>query len=335
MISDQAPVFIIAEAGVNHNGDMNLAFKLIDIAKQGGADAIKFQTFKTEEVILENIEKAPYQKVTTGENESQFDMIKKLELTIEDTKKLKNYCSQKGLLFLTTPCDPYSLDLLDELNLPAYKVASADLTNIPFLIKIAKKGKPIILSTGMSFLDEVELALKEIHVHNDRLALLQCTSNYPAKDDEVNLAVMDIYREKFNVIVGYSDHTEGLGAGAYAVARGAKIIEKHFTIDKNMSGPDHRASLEPDELRNYVLEIRRVEKYIGKSDKVPTRAETLTRPSMQKNLVAQDPIRKGDVFTEKNLTAKRTGGRGISPTKYRSLLGQKATRDFLQNEIID
>jgi len=334
-IDSKSPVFIIAEAGVNHNGNINTAKKLIDTAVDAGANAVKFQAFKTENLILTDVEKAQYQKSTTGTSESQYEMLKKLEITKEQNLELVNYCKQKNIIFLTTPFDEESLDDLDELNLPAYKVASTDTTNLLFLKKIAQKGIPIFLSTGMSYLEEVELALKEISKYNQDIILLQCTANYPINDEDANLNVIKTYQDKFDILVGYSDHSVGIGASPYAVPMGAVVVEKHFTLDKDLSGPDHRASLSPTELKDFVSEIRKVEKYLGSKTKQPSKDEEKTRLSLQKSLVALHTINKGEVFTEHNIVAKRTGGKGISPIHYKNIVGKKASKDYSPNEIID
>lgn len=334
-ISNEDPVFIIAEAGVNHNGEISLAMKLIDVAAESGADAVKFQAFKTKNLILDHVQKASYQKLRTGDSENQFEMLKRLEITQQQNQELMNYCLEKKIIFLTTPFDRESLDELDILDLPAYKVASTDTTNLPFLKRIAKKGKPIFLSTGMSYLSEIRMALDEIKVYNQDVILLQCTANYPIKDEEANLNVINTYKEEFNILVGYSDHSTGLGASPYAVPMGACVVEKHFTLDKNSEGPDHSASLSPEELSEYVKEIRKVEKYLGTSEKSPTAAEEKTRLSLQKSLVALLEIKKGDVFTEDNIIAKRTGGKGISPIHYKELMKKKASKNYKPNDIID
>ncbi len=328
------PVFIIAEAGVNHNGELEIAKKLIDTAVNAGANAVKFQAFKTENLILTNVQKAQYQKKTTGAGESQFEMLKKLEITKEQNIELVNYCKRNNIIFLTTPFDEESLDELDILNLPAYKVASTDTTNLLFLKKIAQKGKPIFLSTGMCFLSEVELALKQIHEYNKEVILLQCTANYPIRDDDANLNVLKTYKDEFDILVGYSDHSVGVGASPYAVPMGAVVIEKHFTLDKSLTGPDHKASLSPEELKGFVSEIRKVEKYLGSHIKKPTKDEEKTRLSLQKSLVALHSIKQGEIFTEQNIVAKRTGGKGISPIYYKQILGKKASKDYSPNEII-
>jgi N,N'-diacetyllegionaminate synthase len=334
-ISENSPVFIIAEAGVNHNGNMNLAKKLIDIAAEAKADAVKFQAFKAENLILKDVKKAPYQEVTTAAAETQFEMLKKLELTKAQNKELLDYCRKKNIIFLATPFDEGSLEELNELDLPAYKVASTDLTNLLFLKKIAAKGKPVILSTGMSYQSEVDAALEEIHPYNKNVILLQCTSNYPIEDFEVNLNVITTFKKKYKILVGFSDHSVGVGAAPYAVPLGARVIEKHFTTDKELPGPDHRASLSPGELKKFVMEIRKVECYLGSKTKEPVTSEINTRASLQKCLVAVRKIEKGNIITEKDIIGKRTGGTGISPINYRMVLGKKASRNYSVNDIIN
>ena len=334
IIATKGPVFTIAEAGVNHNGNLDTAMRLIDVAVKAGADAVKFQTFQTESLILRNVEKAPYQKMNTGSKESQFEMLKKLEVSEEQNQKLMDYCKQKGIIFLTTPFDEFSLDTLDSLDLPAYKVASTDLTNLPFLERIAKKNKPIFLSTGMCYLAEVELALESIFPFNKKVVLLQCSANYPLQDNEAHLNVLNTYREKFNIMLGYSDHTVGLGASPFAVAMGAKKIEKHFTLSNNNEGPDHIASLNPSELKNWIKQVRLVEAYLGSPIKKPGLSELGTRSSLQKCLVANRDIQQGELLTNKNLIAKRTGGQGISPIYISELYGTEAHKNFKKDEII-
>lgn len=334
-LSAEHPCFIIAEAGVNHGGNIDLARKLIDIAVEAGADAVKFQAFRTEELIIDEVEKAPYQTQTTSNTESQADMLRKLELQKEHYQELKDYCEAKGIILLITPFDEKSLYELEEIGLEAYKVASTDTTNLPFLKQIAMTGKPIFLSTGMSYLDEIKLALEEIHPHNKRIVLMQCTANYPIKDEEANLRVLNTFNAAFDVLLGYSDHSIGIGAAPYAVPMGVVLVEKHFTLDKDAKGPDHRASLDPQELSDLVKEIRRIEAYLGKAIKEPTESEAQTRKSLQKCLVAKNEIKEGEEFNLDNLSAKRTGGKGISPIRYRELLGHKAKRSFHKNEIIE
>lgn len=333
-VAESERTFIIAEAGVNHNGDMNLAKKMIDAAAESGVDAIKFQTFKTDKLILKNIEKAPYQKVTTNSSETQYDMLKRLEVTKEQTAELMDYCTRKNILFLSTPFERTSLDELDELGVFAFKIAATDLTNIQFLKQVAKKGKPIILSAGMCYLEEVRKALEAIYPLNRDVVLLQCTANYPIRDTEANINVIRTFKENFKILVGYSDHSQGVGASPFAVAVGAKVIEKHFTLDKDMEGPDHKASVTPDELKQLVADIRRVENYLGDGIKMPTCSEQMTRKSLQKCLVAQKDICVGDIFSEDNIVAKRTNGIGISALYYENMIGMVANRSYSIDDII-
>jgi len=334
IIGENQPTFIIAEAGVNHGGDMAVAKKLIDCAADAGVDAVKFQAFRAEDLILNNVEKAPYQQKTTDAKESQFDMLKKLEVSREQNFELKKYCIEKDIIFLTTPFDEYSLEAIDELDLPAYKIASTDTTNLPFLKKVAQKYKPIFLSTGMSYLSEVQMALETIFEFHKEVVVLQCTANYPIKDSEANLAVINTFKNHFDIMVGYSDHTVGIGAAAFAIPMGAKVVEKHFTLDKSLEGPDHTTSLSPEELVDFVKLVRKVDAFMGTSIKKPNLSETKTRASLQKCLVANGNIKKGDCFTEDNIIAKRTGGIGISPIYYKDLLGIKANKNYKNNEII-
>lgn len=333
-ISNNSKTFIIAEAGVNHNGNIDIAKKLIDAAAASGVDAVIFQTFKTEKLILKNVEKAPYQKKTSNEEESQFDMLKKLELTKEQTKELLEYCNYKNILFLSTPFDKESLDLLDEIGVKAFKISATDLTNIQFLRYVAKKQKPIIISAGMCYMEEVERALNAIEPINQKVILLQCTSNYPILNDEANIGIVEVFKNKFDMLVGYSDHSEGVGASPYAVALGAKVIEKHFTIDKNMSGPDQKASITPEELKKLVEQIRIVEEYIGNNIKMPTQSEQFTRKALQKCFVASKKIKKGEIFTDENIIAKRTNGEGISAIYFDEIIGKISKYDFNEDEVI-
>ncbi|SFB47840.1 N-acetylneuraminate synthase [Cohnella sp. OV330] len=334
-IDSRSSVFIIAEAGVNHGGDLSKAFQLIDAAVESGADAVKFQAFKTEELILSNVSKAPYQKQTTDAAESQFDMLKKIELTKDQNQLLLEYCRKKQIIFLTTPFDEVSLDLLDDLNLDAYKVASTDINNLPFLRKIASKGKPVILSTGMSYMSEIELALQTIYPINKDVILLQCSANYPLADEEANLNVIHTYRSRLDILVGYSDHTQGIGAAPYSVPMGVVLVEKHLTLDRDLEGPDHKASIDPEQFREMVREIRKVETYLGSFTKYPTLSELGTRTSLQKYLVASKIIKKGDPFNESNVIAKRTGGKGIPALYFDHLVGKPAPKNFSENELIE
>lgn len=273
-------------------------------------------------------------KKMMGSSESQFDMLTKLTLTEQAYKDIMGYCKKKDIVFLCTPFEKESLDRLDEMSIPAFKVAATDLTNLKFLEQIAEKGRPIILSAGMSYLEEVRMALEIIYPINKDVILLQCTANYPIDDREANLNVIDTFKREFNIIVGYSDHSRGIGAAPYAVAKGAKVIEKHFTLDRCMQGPDHQASVEPKELEQLVAEIRRVENYLGNGVKVPTYSEQFTRRSLQKCLVAACDIKEGEKFSEENIVAKRTGGNGISALYYKQLLGMVAEKPYKKDDII-
>ena len=327
-------VFIIGEAGVNHGGDINVAKQLVDIAVEAGVDAVKFQAFRTSDLIIENVQKAPYQSKTTEQEESQTDMLRKLELKQEQYIELKGYCESKNIIFLITPFDEGSLIELEEIGVVAYKVASTDTTNLPFLRKIAATGKPIFLSTGMTYLEEIRTALEEIQSFNKDVILMQCTANYPIEDTEANLNVIRTFQNEFNVLTGYSDHSMGIGAAPYALPMGVCMIEKHFTVNKGESGPDHRASLDPEELKSLVQEVRRIEKFLGSSIKEPTESELKTRKSLQKNLVAKVEIKMGDIFSDENVVAKRTGGEGISPIEYKKVFGSEAPKAFNRNEVI-
>lgn len=334
-ISEDSPTYIIGEAGVNHNGSIDIAIKLIDAACEAGVDAVKFQMFKSDEIILRNVDKAPYQKKTTDSSQSQYDMLKKLELTNENNQYLKEYSQKKGITFLSTPFEKSSLDQLVKLDLPAIKIAATDLTNIQYLKQIAMVGKPMILSAGMCYLEEIRRALEAIYPINKDVILLQCTANYPLDDEEVNLRVIDTLKKEFDIIIGYSDHSKGIGAAPYAVAKGAKLIEKHFTLDRNSEGPDHKASVTPEELKQLVYEIRKVERYLGSPIKIPTYSEQFTRCSLQKCFVAAKEIKKGMQFTPQNIVAKRTNGIGISALYYEELLGRYAVRDYAKDDIIE
>ena len=335
MISNDSPAFIIAEAGVNHNGDLDKAKHLIDVALDAGADAVKFQAFRTEELIIPNVAKAKYQKQTTNDKLNQFEMLKNLELTYNNYEILKKYCDDRGVIFLITPFDLKSFNELEKLGVCAYKIASTDTTNLPLLKIISKTKKPIILSTGMTNLNELEKSVEIIKENNDKLIILQCTANYPINDNEANLEVISSLRSKFNCLVGYSDHSTGIGASPYAAVLGAKILEKHFTLDKTLDGPDHLASLDPEELKSYVLEIRRAETFRGSGIKKTTFSESETRKSLQKCIVAVKRIKKGDIFSEDNIFPKSTGGLGISAIKYFDLLGLRSQDDYEINQIID
>jgi sialic acid synthase SpsE len=261
-------------------------------------------------------------------------MLKRLEVTKEQTAELMDYCHKKNIIFLSTPFEKTSLDELDEFGVPAFKIAATDLTNIQFLRQVAHKGKPIILSAGMCYLEEVRKALEAIYPINKDVVLLQCTANYPINNSEANINVIRTFKNEFDIIVGYSDHSQGVGASPYAVAVGAKVIEKHFTLDKNMEGPDHKASVTPDELKQIVSDIRRVEEYLGDGIKMPSCSEQMTRKSLQKCLVANKEIKTGEMFSEDNISAKRTNGVGISALYFDDVIGKTSKRNFKTNEII-
>ena len=332
---DTDNVFIIAEAGVNHNGNIALAKQLIDVAAKAGADAVKFQTFIAEEVVSTNAPKAEYQKQTTDAFESQLDMIKKLELLKEDHQELMDYAKQKNIMFLSTPFDNRSVDLLVELGVPLIKISSGEITNHPFLEYIAKHDLPIILSTGMSTLEEVAEAvsiIKEAGCKN--LTLLHCTSNYPARVEDCNLLAMNTMADAFDVPVGYSDHTPSIYVSLAAAAMGACVIEKHFTLDKNLPGPDHRASLESAKLEEMVRGIRLVEKARGSSIKAPVESELEVRDVARRSIVAKVDIAAGAVITEDMLAFKRPGV-GVPPKYMDRLIGQVPISEIKKDSLIN
>lgn len=327
--------FIIAEAGVNHNGKLDLALKLVDAAVEAGADCIKFQTFITEEETSVYAEKAAYQKCTTDQAESQFEMSKKLELSFDEFKLIKQYCESKGILFLSTPFEIKSVKFLDELGMKFWKIPSSDITNLPYLIEIAKTSKDVILSTGMSTISDIEKSIQVLVDHGTpKITLMHCTTEYPAPLEDVNLNAMDTLRSKFKCEVGYSDHTSGFEVAIAAVAKGATVIEKHFTLDKTMEGPDHIASLEPNELKDMVRAIRNVEVALGDSEKRITESERKNIVAARKSIVAKCKIKKGEILTEENICTKRPGS-GISPMKWFDVLGTKAKRDFEEDELVE
>lgn len=328
-------VLIIAEAGVNHNGDIELAYQMVDEAKRAGADIIKFQTGKPELVISKFAPKADYQKEATGEEESQLEMCRKLQLTFEEYGLLKEYCEKVGIRFLSTPFDLDSIDFLEELDCGLWKIPSGEITNLPYLMKIAGTHKPIIMSTGMSTVNEIREAVAVLNQYGaGEITLLHCTTEYPTPYEEVNLRAMLSLREEFHLKVGYSDHTKGIEVPIAAAAMGARVIEKHFTLDRNMEGPDHKASLEPDELCSMVRQIRNIEKALGSGRKEPTKSERKNIAVARKSIVAACDMKSGTLFTEENLAVKRPGS-GISPMKWFEVLGQRASRDYREDELID
>lgn len=327
-------VYIIAEAGVNHNGSLELAFRMVDAAKKAGADCIKFQTFKSEKLVSHNAQKADYQKNTTGDG-SQMDMLKKLELSYDEFLKLKTYCDKMDICFLSTPFDFESIEFLNSVDMPFWKIPSGEVTNLPYLVALARTGKPVVMSTGMCDMEEIEAAIKVLRDNGTKeIKLLHCNTEYPTPFEDVNLRAMQTMRDQFEVEVGYSDHTSGIEVPIAAVALGATVIEKHFTLDRNMEGPDHKASLEPDELAAMVASIRNIEKALGSVDKTPSSSEIKNKAVARKSIVAKSDIKAGEKFTEENITVKRPGT-GISPMRWYDILGNSAIRDFHEDELIE
>jgi len=328
---------IIAEAGVNHNGDISIAKKLVDAAKACGADIVKFQTFSAEKIASKNAAKADYQIKSTESGESQFEMLKRLELDERAHREIKDYCDLVGVEFLSTPFDTESVDMLSSLGVHVWKIPSGEITNLPFLRKIGSMDQEIILSSGMANLGEIEAALESLEAagtSRDRITLLHCTTEYPAPYEEVNLGVLGNLSAAFGIKIGYSDHTKGISIPLAAAALGATIIEKHFTLDRSMTGPDHAASLEPDELSAMIAGIREIEIAMGDGIKRPTASELRNRNIARKSIVAAKRIARGEIFTDKNLTTKRPG-HGISPMLWDSVLGRTAVRDFVPDEAIE
>ncbi|MEN9847566.1 MAG: N-acetylneuraminate synthase [Pseudomonadota bacterium] len=352
--------YVIAEAGVNHNGSLTLAKQLVDAAISAGADAVKFQTFRAENLVTARAHKAEYQQQTTGDNSSQLEMLKTLELSEVAHHELHRYCQQQAIEFLSTPFDLLSLEfLVNQLNISRLKIASGEINNAPLLFSMAKTGKPVILSTGMSTLGDIEIALSILafgylypevlpsleqcqqaystpegqQILRERVTLLHCTTEYPAPFDSINLQVLETLRHSFGLAVGYSDHTVGITVPIAAVAKEACVIEKHLTIDKNLAGPDHAASLEPKEFKQMVTAIRQVELALGNAVKIPSACEWKNREVARKSLVAAQQIKKGEVFTPENLTVKRPAS-GISPLYYWECLGESADHDYQADELI-
>lgn len=328
VIGPGEPCFIIAEAGVNHNGDFALAKQLVDIAKRSGADAVKFQTFIAENVIAPGAPKAAYQSAITDPAESQLEMVKKLELSFDHFATLKEYCEEKSILFLSTPFDNDSADFLDTLGMVAFKIPSGEITNIPFIKHLASKGKPLIVSTGMSTLEEVGEALEAIAKEgNDKVILLHCVSSYPTPAAEVNLRAMNTMAQAFRVPVGFSDHTNGIHIALAAVALGACVIEKHFTLDKNLPGPDHKASLEPAELAGLVSCIREVESSLGDGEKRPAPCERDVATVARRSLVAKTTIAAGSIVSADSVAILRPGT-GLPPAMIDRIIGRRAKNDI-------
>lgn len=328
-------IFIIAEAGVNHNGDIETAKKLVDEAALAGADAVKFQTFRAETLASKDAKKADYQMETTEKTESQFDMLKKLELTPDMHEQLIAYCAQKGIMFLSTPFDIDSAHYLEKCGVVIFKIPSGEITNYPYLREIGKMGKKVILSSGMSTLEEIKTAVKILKDNGSSdITVLHCNTEYPTPYKDVNLRAMMTIKKELGLAVGYSDHTQGIAVPIAAAALGATVIEKHFTLDRNMEGPDHKASLEPEELRAMVRAIRNIEMALGDGTKKPSESEKKNIEIARKSIVAKCPIRAGEVFTEDNLTTKRPGS-GISPMRWKDIVGKTAVRDFAEDELIE
>jgi N,N'-diacetyllegionaminate synthase len=329
-------VFIIAEAGVNHNGSIELAKKLIDVASEAGVDAVKFQTFKAENLVSKNAVKAEYQKETTDATESQFDMLKKLELDIDTHNELIAYCKTKNIMFLSTPFDHDSIELLKDLGLEIFKIPSGEITNLPYLRHIGSLNKKVILSTGMADIGEIEDALDvliDAGTLKEKITVLHANTMYPTPMEDVNLRAMVTIGNTFDIAYGYSDHTLGIEVDIAAVAIGATCIEKHFTLDKTMDGPDHKASLEPHELKEMVKAIRNIEIALGSSVKKPTPSETPNIKIARKSIVASSYIKKGELLTEENLAIKRPST-GINPMRWDEVVGTVATKEYSVDELI-
>lgn len=327
---------IIAEAGVNHNGSIKIARDLIDVACDAGADYVKFQTFKAESLSTVHAEKANYQKKLTAKGESQFTMLKKLELSLKDHKSLIDYSKRKNIKFLSTAFDIDSIDLLNDFDIPFFKIPSGEITNLPLLRHIGKIGKPVILSTGMSTMDEIISSVNILinsGISRSHLTVLHCNTEYPTPLEDVNLNAMLTIKNKLNLNVGYSDHTLGIEVPIAAVAMGAAVIEKHFTLDRRMPGPDHKASLEPNELKKMITNIRNIEKALGSKYKNPSKSEKKNILIARKSIVAKKEILKGEIFSENNLTTKRPGD-GISPMSWDFIIGKKSTRNYKADELI-
>lgn len=326
--------FIIAESGVNHNGDIEIAKKMIDAASAAGADAVKFQTFKAERIVAINAPKAEYQIENTNNTESQYQMLKKLEIDKETHLELMEYCREKNIMFLSTPFDIDSVHMLVELGIEIIKIPSGEITNLPYLREVARQKKKVILSTGMSNMQEVKDAVDILRQNGtEDITVLHCNTQYPTPMEDVNLRAMISMREELELPVGYSDHTQGIEVPIAAAAMGATVVEKHFTLDKTMEGPDHKASLEPEEFRKMVKSIRNIEKALGDGNKNITESEKDNLSIVRKSIVAACRIEKGELFTEKNLTVKRPGN-GISPMKWDEIIGKVSDKTYEVDEVI-
>ncbi|WP_417464343.1 N-acetylneuraminate synthase [Kordiimonas sp.] len=336
-MTDKNHVLVIAEAGVNHNGDLEKAKSLVDAAAAAGADLVKFQTFKADKIASGAAKKADYQARNDGDTDSQLDMLKRLELSRADHEALIAHCKNRGIGFFSTGFDLDSLDYLAGLGFDQFKIPSGEITNLPYLRRIASFGRDVILSTGMASLGDIEAAIEALEVaglSRDRITVLHCTTEYPAPMDEVNLLAMQTIGQAFGVPVGYSDHTEGIEVAIAATALGATVIEKHFTLDRTLPGPDHAASLEPDELAAMVRGIRRIEAALGGATKRLTKSEASNKAVVRKSIVAAKPIVKGEIFSDDNLTAKRPGT-GLSPMRWDEVVGRPAPRDFAEDDLIE
>jgi N,N'-diacetyllegionaminate synthase len=329
-------VFIIAEAGVNHNGDINLAKKLIDVASEAGVDAVKFQTWKTELLVTKEAVQAEYQTENTGIKESQFDMLKRLELSYDEFRELKKYCDDKNIMFLSTPDEFESANFLYDLQ-DIFKIGSGELNNLPYLRHIGSMNKKVILSTGMANLGEIEDALNVLTssgTKRNNITVLHANTEYPTPMEDVNLKAMVSIGSAFEVDYGYSDHTLGIEVPISAVSLGASVIEKHFTLDKTMEGPDHKASLEPNELKSMVKAIRNIEKALGSGVKKPSKSESKNIDIARKYIIASRDIKKGEIFSEENLTVKRVGKKGTSPMRWNEIIGTNAQKNYSEDDLI-
>jgi len=329
-------VLIIAEAGVNHNGDIELAKKLVDAAVDAKADVVKFQTFKASSLVTKTAQMANYQIINTEKNESQFAMLKRLELSEAMHIELTGYCKEKGISFLSTAFDLESIQFLKKFKMGIWKIPSGEITNLPYLEYIGKCNEHVILSTGMSTVEEVEDAINVLiksGTEKNKITVLHCNTDYPTRFEDVHLNAMNTIKERLGVKIGYSDHTPGVEVSVAAVALGAKVIEKHFTLDKNLPGPDHKASLDPSELKILVTQIRNIEKSLGRIEKIPTEREAKNIQVARKSIVAKTNIKAGELFTVENLTTKRPGT-GINPMKWYEVLGTVAKKDYQEDDLI-